>query len=207
MPWPSWMTPCTSAAPAPQVCPARAGGWNTLCLLPPGQIMLHLSSPMPFFPSCLGWLGSDFQDEFLALISALFCSDFRAVPQAGIHFHSVMPCGVSTAADTHQAVLRPCHAIPCRLPAEPGAGGAGVHGCPGEGARAVRGLHGRYLGLGTATAPSLLLFPCTQQPQQLWGHGQAAMPWGQRDTGGTGGFLQAGGVNPNNSLILECLQG
>lgn len=54
--------------------------------------------------------------------------------------------------------------IPCRLPAEPGAGGAGVHGYPGEGARAVRGLHGRYLGLGTSTAPSLLVFPYIQQP-------------------------------------------
>lgn len=39
-------------------CSSR--GWNMLCLLPPGQRMLHLSSPMRFFPPCLGRLGSDF---------------------------------------------------------------------------------------------------------------------------------------------------
>uniref|UniRef100_A0A8C5J6J1 Huntingtin-interacting protein 1-related protein n=1 Tax=Junco hyemalis TaxID=40217 RepID=A0A8C5J6J1_JUNHY len=68
--------------------------------------------------------------NFWLSCSALFFSDFRAVPQPGIHLHSVVPCAGT------QPVLRPCNAIPCRLPAEPGAGGAGVHGCPGEGARA-----------------------------------------------------------------------
>lgn len=100
--------------------------------------------------------------QILVLLPSWDCED-----PSHLGFHSVVPCEVSTCAhsDTQQPDCANEVKIHCRLLAQPGAGSTGVHGRPGERTRAVRGLHGRYLGLGTGgIACILLLFLSVQQP-------------------------------------------
>lgn len=75
-PWPSWTTPCTSAAPAPQVCPAAPSfpeTGNVASPLPPGIFSHHTLN--------LRSLGSDFQSgDFLALPELVFKGSFQPKP-------------------------------------------------------------------------------------------------------------------------------